>query len=217
MATAIILCGGQGKRLRPLTDTIPKCMVPLNGKPLIEYQLVLLKRHKIDKIILACGYKWEAIKERYGNKFIYSVEDRPLGTGGALKKAIDLVEEDEFFVTDCDEITDLDLSAMKSIGSNVIAVSRFKCRFGIVELEGNRVKSFKQKPVLKDIWASMGMYYLNREIKDKLPDEGSLERVLFQDPNFKLKAYRHNGFWLTVNTRKDKEEAEKFLKEHDIF
>jgi len=216
MTSAIILCGGQGKRLRPLTDNIPKCLLPINGKPLLEFQVDLLRKHGVDTIILACGYMSDMLKEKYGDQFIYSVEDKPLGTGGALKKALEFVKDEEFFLVYCDEITDIDLDKLKALGSNTIVVSTFNCRFGIVELDGEKVKHFKQKPILDNIWASIGFYYLNKNIKNELPAEGSMERTLFENPKFKLKAYKHTGTWLTVNTRKDKEEAEKFLKEHPL-
>ena len=217
MVDAIIMCGGQGKRLRPITDTIPKPLVPINGKPLLEFQIDLLKKYGVNKIILACGYKWEKIKEKYGDKFVYSVETERLGTGGALKQAIAHVDGDEFFLIYCDEITDVDLDAVKSLGSNAIIVSNFNCRFGIVDIENGKVKSFKQKPKLENLWASIGMYFLNKNIRNDLPDKGSMERVLFENPKFKLKAHKHRGLWMTVNTRKDKETVEKFLKDHPLF
>jgi NDP-sugar pyrophosphorylase family protein len=217
MVDAIILCGGQGKRLRPITDTVPKPLVPINDGTLLDLQVKLLEKYGINKIILACGYKWEVIKERYGDRFIYSTEEKRLGTGGALKQAIDLVDGENFFVLNCDEITDIDLDALKAMGSNTIVASNFNCRFGIVKIENGEVREFKQKPKLENLWASMGVYYLNKSIQNDLPVEGSMERVLFQNSNFKLKAYKHRGIWLTVNTRKDKEVAEKFLKDHPLF
>src|SRR3989338_9437618 len=101
---AIILTGGMGKTLRPLTQDLPKAMVPVNGKPLLQYQLDILTRQGIEKIVLACGYKWEKIKQHYGDKFIYSVEEEPLGTAGAVKNAIERIEGDEFIVLNADDI-----------------------------------------------------------------------------------------------------------------
>lgn len=208
---AIILSGGKGKRLRPLTNDIPKALVPVNGKPLLEYQRDLLKRHGVEKIVLACGYLWEKIKEKYGDDFIYSVEKEPLGTGGAIKKALEHIEGEEFFVMNCDEYTDVDLGEVEKLGSNVIVLAQFHCRFGLVETEGQKITGFRQKPILP-YWANMGIYFLNRDID--LPDRGAIETENFPKlaEEGKLKAYKHEGVWLTVNTVKDLEKLEKFLK-----
>jgi len=209
---AIILAGGLGKRLRPLTDKIPKCMVPINGKPMIQYHIDQFKKYGIKKIIVACGYKWEKIKEFYGNSLIYSIEKEPLGTAGAIKKALDYVDGYEYIVVNADDINNVNIDKFVKIGSNAIVVARFHCRFGIVDIEGNKVVRFRQKPLLP-YWANMGMYLLNKDIK--LPDKGAIETEVF--PKIELKAYKHNGFWMTVNTRKDLEEVEKCLKGKDLF
>ena len=207
----IILAGGKGKRLRPLTDNIPKCLVPVNNKPLLEYQIEYLKGWGIKKIILACGYLWEKIKEKYGNEFIYSVEKEPLGTGGAIKKALEHIDGDEFFVINCDEYCDVNLEEVEKMGSNTIVLSRFNCRFGLVDTKGDKVIGFRQKPVLP-YWANLGLYLLNKNIP--LPDKGAIETETFPAlaSEGKLKAYKHKGIWFTVNTIKDLEKLEKFLK-----
>jgi NDP-sugar pyrophosphorylase family protein len=205
----VILAGGFGKRLQPLTKDIPKCMVPVNGKPMLDYHLAWISKYHMGRIIIACGYKWEEIKKHYGQKFVYSVEEEPLGTGGALKLAIDKVESEEFFVINSDDITDVDLNEMKKCGSNTIALARFHSNFGIVETDGDRVIKFEQKPLLP-YWASMGLYLLNKRIKPYLPENGAIETETF--PKIELKAFRHNGFWMTVNTVKDLEELENVMK-----
>lgn len=77
---AIILAGGLGRRLYPLTTDLPKCMIPINGKPLLDYQLQWLRKYRLGKVIVSCGYRWEKIKKYYGDGLIYSVEYEPLGT-----------------------------------------------------------------------------------------------------------------------------------------
>src|SRR3989344_7791153 len=90
---AIILAGGKGERLRPLTNDRPKVMIDLAGKPIILWQIEWLKSHGIKTFVVASGYKHEVIEEflgdgsKFGVKIFYSVEDKPLGTGGATKKA----------------------------------------------------------------------------------------------------------------------------------
>jgi len=206
---AIILAGGQGKRLRPLTSDMPKCLVPINGKPMMSHQIEWLKRYGIERIIVACGYKWEKIKQNYGNEIVYSVEEEPLGTGGALKLALKELTSEEFILVNCDDLTNVDIRELQKIGSNAIVLSRFHSPFGIVETEDGLVKKFVQKPLLPH-WAWTGVAILNRNLA--LPDRGSFETELFE--KIRLKYYRHDGYWVTINNEKDLEEAEKVMKEN---
>jgi|SRR3989344_3969609 len=206
---AVILCGGEGKRLRPLTDSIPKPMILVNGRPIIDYKIAHLKKYGVEKIVVACGYKWEKIKEKYGDSLIYSVEDKPLGTGGALKNALKHINGREFFVTNCDDMVDIDLKELEKIGSNAICVSHFRSNFGLVDIEANKVVGFRQKPMLP-FWANIGFYLFNKNMQ--LPDNGSMEDETF--PKIELKAFNHEGRWFTINTMKDLEEVEKELKEN---
>lgn len=114
---AIILCAGKGKRLRPLTENIPKPLVPINGKPALEYLIRLCKKHNINNIGINTSYLPEKIKEHFGDgsnlgvKMKYSYEPELLGTAGALNNFRDFFDE-TFFVIYGDNITDLDLSKM---------------------------------------------------------------------------------------------------------
>jgi len=103
-------------RLRPLTDDRPKALIPVNGKPISEYQIDwLIKEGGIDAVTFACGYKWEKLKEHFGSSFKgvpidYSVESEPLGTGGGVKKALSMNQSEDLSVgTNGDIITDLPL------------------------------------------------------------------------------------------------------------
>jgi D-glycero-alpha-D-manno-heptose 1-phosphate guanylyltransferase len=100
---AVILAGGLGTRLRDVVEEVPKSMAPVNGKPFLSYILDHLSAYKFTRIVLATGYKNEAIVSYFGDhygsaKLIYSVEKEPLGTGGALLLASSLVESEDFFV-----------------------------------------------------------------------------------------------------------------------
>jgi NDP-sugar pyrophosphorylase family protein len=203
----IILAGGQGKRLRPLTNDIPKCMVPVNGQPMLQYHLNWLKHYEIKKIVVACGYKWEKIKEHYGPTLVYSVEDEPLGTGGAIKMALDQIEGDQFFVLNSDDLNNTNLHELWKYGANSVVISHFRSQFGIVETEGHLIKEFKQKPLLP-YFANIGLYLLNKNLK--FPTKGAIETDLLPQLAEKghLKAFHHNGYWITINTVKELEEAE---------
>jgi NDP-sugar pyrophosphorylase family protein len=215
MMEAIILAGGMGKRLRPLTKDIPKAMVPVNGVPLLEYQLRRLEKAGVDRIVLACGYKWQVIRNAFGKRFIYSVEKEPLGTAGAVNNALDKIDGKEFLVVNADDITDANLKELIKMGSNTTAVARFHSNFGIVEIRGNKIIKFQEKPLLP-YWANVGLHILNKKIK--FPPKGSLEYDVLPGiaAKGKLKVYKHRGFWMTVNTTKDLEEVEDAIKNKGI-
>lgn len=208
----IILAGGQAKRLRPVTEDMPKCMVPINGKPTLQYHLDFLKKYKsINKIVLACGHRWERIKEHYGNAFAYSAEDEPLGTGGAVRRALEYVEGEEFLVLNADDINNVDIGKLIKSGSNTTVVSRFRSQFGIVDVKDGLIKSFREKPLLP-YWANMGMHILSKKVK--FPEKSSLEHDVLPKlaAQGRLKAFRHTGYWVTINTLKELEEAGEVLK-----
>src|ERR1700744_6581366 len=113
---ALILAGGEGTRLRPLTSTIPKPVVPLVDRPFIVYMLEWLRGHGVDDVILLCGFMSDEVQEVLGDggdlvlRIRYVSEPRPLGTGGALRFAEKLLD-DRFFMLNGDVLTDIDLTA----------------------------------------------------------------------------------------------------------
>src|SRR3984893_16283494 len=113
---ALILAGGEGTRLRPLTSTVPKPVVQLVDRPFISYMLEWLRGHGVDDVILSCGFMADGVREVLGDgsalgvRLQYLEEPRPLGTGGALKFAEQLLDE-TFFMLNGDVLTDIDLSA----------------------------------------------------------------------------------------------------------
>jgi NDP-sugar pyrophosphorylase family protein len=205
---AVILCGGKGKRLGKIGEELPKALVPINGKPIIDYQIEWLKSHGVNNIVLACGYKWEKLKEHLGGSVKYAVEEEPLGTGGAIKNSLKYIEGDEFFCLNVDDMTDIDLKKLAEMGSNAICLARFRCPAGVAKIEDGIITEFREKPVLDNVWVSCGVYILNKNLS--FPDKGSIEYDVF--PKIKPKAFKHEGMWVTVNTQKELEEAEKVLK-----
>lgn len=197
----IILAGGKGSRLE---DYLPKPLVALKNKPLIDYQINYLAK-KSEKIILALGHSAELvvnhIKANHPEKNIhFSIETEPLGTAGAIKKAIEKADSEEVLVLNCDDIADIDIEKLKSFGENTICVANPILPFGrVVEKEG--YASFEEKPVLNE-WASCGWYIFKRkDLLAVLPEKGSLEYDVF--PKLKLRVYKHSGFWKPINTKKD--------------
>jgi len=212
----IILCGGEGKRLRPFTQNIPKALVKIKGKSLLKRKIEYLKSQGIKRIILATGYlnrkiQEEIIKIKSGDvSIIFSQEKELLGTGGAVKNALKHIQNNDFFVTNVDDLHDVNLKKLARFKQPTLALRHYKCNFGVVRTSGNEVIFFEEKPILPDIWVSIGTYYLNKSIK--YPEKGSLEKDVF--PNIPLKVHKHEGEWIAINTLKDIEEAEesKWLK-----
>lgn len=206
---AIILAGGQGSRME---DPLPKVLVKVKGKPVLSYQLdYLLKSGKIKNIILAIGHRaGEIINYVNANYDLsrvgFSVEDEPLGTGGAIKKAMLNIDSEFVLVLNCDDITDINLVKLERLKENTICVAHPRLPFGRVT-EKNGYAVFEEKPMLSD-WVSCGWYVFDKvRLLDNLPDKGSLEYEVF--PKIKLRLYKHTGFWRTANSKKDISEFEK--------
>jgi len=226
---AVVLAGGLGMRLRPLTDDRPKALIPVNGRPIAEYQLEwLIKEGGISSVVFACGYKWERLKEHFGSSFKgvpveYSVEDEPLGTGGALKRAFSTGQPDDLVVvTNGDIITDLPLGRMvdahKQAGeiSASMMVVPYRSRFGVVKIDKLRmVRGFEEKPAFPDVWINGGVYMLNpRRTQKILPEKGDIERETFPKlvEHGELLSYPYYGEWWFVDSMKDLRELEESMQ-----
>lgn len=223
-----ILAGGLGKRLRPYTDEAPKSMIPVAGKPLLELQIMWLKKHGFNEIVLLVGYRKEKIIEYFGSgskfgvKITYVVEDEPLGTGGAVKNAEHILSKEKFFLLiNGDILTNLDptllVDKLLSTGYlGVIATIPLPSPYGILELEGDHVKGFVEKPLIKDYWVNAGVYTLKSEALKYFPEKGDLEKTAFpaMANDGVLGAVKFtNIFWKAIDTYKDLEEASKYAEE----
>lgn len=211
---AIILAGGRGKRLRPVTDYIPKPLVPIKNIPIIEWQLKYLKKFGVDEVIICTGYKQEMVEsyldvKKTGIKIRYSVEKNPLGTGGAIKKAGKMIKEKSFFVINGDTITNIDLKKL-SEKQNSIASIELQTKFGILETRGDKIINFKEKKEVSDTWMNAGIYHLEKSILKDLPDKGDIEKTVFPDyaKKGKLNVVKFkNVRWHSIDSFKDMEEC----------
>lgn len=226
ITTAIILAGGKGERLRPLTDDRPKVMVELDGKPILAWQIEWLKSHGIKKFVLTVSYKHEVVQKYFGDgsKFgievDYSIEDTPLGRGGGIKKAFKspLVSgETDVVVCNGDIITKLNLTDMIIEHFNqkalvTLLLVPYLSRWGVVKIdEQNHVTGFEEKPKLP-YWINGGIYIFNKEVEPLLPEVGDHEKETFPKiPKEKFLGFKDEGFWRAVDVVKDKSEAEEFL------
>ncbi len=223
----VILAGGYGKRLRPLTDERPKPMIEVLRKPIIEWQIEWLKENGIRDIVVCAGYMKERIISHIGRggrlsvKTAYAVEERPLGTGGALKNAESLLAgEDAFFMLNGDVLTNIDLTNLrKSLTDNImgaLAVVSLPSPFGIVKIaKDSRVTGFTEKPRISQFWINAGVYCFSSKVFRYLPKNGNIEKTTLPllARKKKLRAVKYkNVFWRSVDSHKDIEEATAELK-----
>jgi len=199
MKTAVILAGGLGTRLRPVTYEIPKPLIPVQGRTLTEHVLDVLKEHGITKVLLAIGYMAEEIKayfgdgSRFGVEMQYLVEDEPLGTGGwmHLVQERGMVPDEEFIVVNGDNLFDLDFHAMlarhKEEGAaatlSLYETDDVESR-GVVAMDGNKITAFVEKPKKEEApsnLVSAGYYIFSPEAFSFMPKERRfmLEHHLF--------------------------------------
>jgi len=220
----VILAGGFGKRLKPLTDTRPKPMIEVLNVPIIEWQVRWLRKFGIKDFVMCVGYMKEQIIDHIGNgakfdsRIDYSFEEKALGTGGALLNAKQLVSnQGSFFVLNGDILTELDPNRLNIANSNVLAVVPLRSPFGMVELDVNStVRRFIEKPEIPDRWINAGLYRFTQEIFRYLPQEGNIEVTALPAlaKEGRLQAVRYKDiFWRSIDSHKDIEEASKEMKE----
>ena len=231
---AFVLAGGRGERLKPLTDSVPKVMVEVNGKPLLEYNIDLLKKYNIGEIVLGTGYLHEKIEEYFGNgedfgvRIQYSKEDELLGTGGALKFAAGNFPEffgERFLLINGDEMKDVDFREQNRVHENNKAMATLALKkvddvshFGVAEITGNRIVNFVEKPKPEEAPSNLvnaGAYILEPEIIKLIPEgKVSLEARVFPEvaKMGKLYGYEFKGQWFTTDDMQRLERAKREWK-----
>src|SRR4051794_40735461 len=216
---ALILAGGEGTRLRPLTSTVPKPVVPLVDRPFIVFMLDWLREHGVDDIVMSCGHLASGVRNvlgdgsAFGIRLRYVEEPRPLGTGGARKFAEPLLA-DRFLMLNGDVLTDLDLSAQiaeheRAGATATLALTPVEdpSAYGLVRTTGSgEVTEFVEKPSPDQIDThniSAGAYVLERRVLDLLEAEqsASIERDVFpQLVGEGLYGFVGEGYWLDIGT-----------------
>ena len=220
----VILAGGFGKRLKPITDNCPKPMIEILDKPIIEWQIQLLAKNNIREIIICVGYLKEQIIDhiasgnRFNVKVAYTVEEEPLGTGGALKNTYSLLKDEKegFFMINGDILTNIDFKNLADKNkNNTLAVVPLNSPYGIVDFDERlNVTGFKEKPHIVDKWINAGIYFFNEDVFNYLPDKGNIETTALPEManQQKLKAKKfENSFWKSIDSHKDIEESSKEL------
>jgi len=217
---AVILVGGQGTRLQPLTNFLPKPMVPLLNRPFLEHTIAYLGAYGVEDVILASSYLPGVIRDYFGDggglgvSLAYSVEETPLGTAGAVKQ-VERYLDGTFIVLNGDIFTDLDIHDMLSVHRSknskatisLVSVDN-PAAFGLVETDaGGRVKRFIEKPSPGDIttsWINAGTYILEPEVLQYVPEGRYMfERGLFPgllEKGEPVYGYKYSGYWLDMGT-----------------
>lgn len=224
---AIILAGGLGTRLRPLTDTTPKPLLPIKGKPIIEHAIDNFKKHGIKDIILSVGYKADKIKDYFkdgsslGVNISYCIEDDPLGTGGAIKKAAQGISE-TFIAINGDNLADFDWTDLIRFHNEKAAKITLALypvddvtQYGIANLKDDKLLEFIEKPSVDKAPSNLnnaGGYLIDPSALDILPKgKSSIERDCFEILSKKGVVYakEHKGQWYPTDNLEKYSYADK--------
>ncbi|MDQ3876827.1 MAG: nucleotidyltransferase family protein [Actinomycetota bacterium] len=221
---AIILAGGKAERLGDAAGGQPKALVDIAGRPLISYQLELLRGASVRRVIVSCAAgQEETFTRRLADEdieIVIAAEPEPLGRGGGIRFAArSRSDGGPIFALNGDELIDVDLGALlkrheESGAAATIVVSPLISQFGIVEVDADDVvRGFTEAPRLPH-WVNSGVYVLGEEALGRFPARGDHESSTFPDlaREGRLRAYRHDGVWLTVNTPKELRKARDYLE-----
>ena len=232
---AVILVGGEGTRLRPLTKRTPKPMLPLVDRPLLAYTFEHLRRHGVDRAVLSCGYLPTPIQEHFGDRYgglalEYRVEPSPLGTGGGIRFGADGIEQ-TFVALNGDVLHGADLGAMLethrergAAGTVLLVPVEDPSRYGLVRCgDDGRVRAFVEKPRPEEIDTNLinaGLYVLERDVLDLIPPGRpvSIERDVFPQlvDEGRLYGFRLDGYWRDVGTPESYLHAHRDVLERNV-
>lgn len=220
---AIILCGGLGTRLRSVVRDVPKPMAPVMGRPFMQFQVDKLVSAGVNKIIFAVGYKKEIIRDFFGDEYrgvplIYSEEDQPLKTGGAMAQALRYIDEDCALVINGDTYTTIDYQDMFNQHINSGAVETLACkpmdnfdRYGNIVLgdDDMTIVDFIEKQPTAHGNVNLGIYIMNKNIFDEFSEK--LGQVFSHEVDYltphlhdrKHCAYFYNDYYVDIGIPED--------------
>ncbi len=234
---AVIIAGGFGTRLRPLSCTRPKHLFPIGGKPLLDWTLERLTRGGADEVVFAVNYLFESFVRRYGDsvhgmRLHYSRETRPLGTGGCIKNAEEIIGHDgPFLLLNGDILSNTDYKKLTAehVKNGATATMTLQkvddpTRYGVVEVgEKNRIKRFVEKPERGKAPSNLinaGVYILSPEIFDYISKERpvSIEREVFPAlvRDNKLFGFKSDGLWIDIGEPSDYLKGNRLLLDAEL-
>jgi D-glycero-alpha-D-manno-heptose 1-phosphate guanylyltransferase len=224
---AIVLAGGLGTRLRRVVDDVPKPMAPVLGRPFLAYVLDQLVDSGFHAVVLAAGYRHEVIRSYFGDEYrglalVWSVESKPLGTGGALQLAYDRAHSGDVFVLNGDTYLELDYRAMLkahlSAGAQLsVAICQVPdvARYGALEVSDGIVRGFREKGQSGPGWINGGTYVLGPALHDRLPKRGafSFEQELLapEVQSIRPLAFLTTGLFIDIGIPEDYARAQELF------
>ncbi len=223
----VILAGGFGTRLSEYTDSIPKPMVPIGNKPIIEHIMEIYAHHGHKEFYIALGYKGEVIKKHFQNfKKDWKINLIDTGadtfTGGRLKRLEKYLSEDNFLLTYGDGLSNININELINFHEKhkkivTISAVRPPARFGSLSLNGSDVTRFKEKTQLGESWINGGFFVINPKFfkflkgDDTVLESSPLEKVTDLK---EIKAFKHEGFWQCMDHKLDKDLLDKMIKDN---
>ena len=226
MLEAILLAGGKAERMGEAAGGRPKALVEVAGRPLAAYQVARLARAGVERVIVSCalgqGPEFERELAGLGAEIVAAEEPERLGRGGGIKFAAASRRSDgDLYAMNGDELIDVDFAALlarhrRDGAAATIAVAQPPSPFGIVDLEDDDTVTGFREAARIPYWVNCGIYVLSPEAIERFPAKGDHESTAFPElaAEGKLRGFRHDGVWLTVNTPKDLRRAEEYVAEH---
>jgi NDP-sugar pyrophosphorylase family protein len=223
---AIVLAGGKAERLGEAAGGLPKSLVPVGGRPLLAWQVRRLVDAGVDRVIVSCGGGQEEEFERQldglGVELVCAGEPERLGRGGGIRFAAGSRRESgDVYAMNGDELVDVDFAALltrhRSTGAAAtLTVAQPPSQFGQVDLTDDDVVTGFHEVSRVPYWVNCGVYVLSEEALARFPQKGDHESTTFPElaGEGKLRAFRHTGTWLTVNTPKELRRADDYVAEH---
>ena len=221
----VILAGGYGTRISEYSKTIPKPMIAINKKPIIVHIMEHYAKHGFNDFYIALGYKGSVIKEYFKNKkFKWKINLIDTGlktmTGGRLKRLKKFLGKETFLMTYGDGLSDINLTKLLKFHNRnkklvTLTAVRPPARFGAIKLKGNNVTTFKEKAKMDEGWINGGFFVIEPKFLDLIKnDQTFLEKEPLESAGKKgqLCAFKHNGFWQCMDTKRDKDKLEETLK-----
>lgn len=223
---AIVLAGGKAERLGDASGGRPKSLVDVVGRPLAAYQVSRLVQAGVDRVIISCGAEqgslFEAELAGLGAEIVVAEEPERLGRGGGIKFAARLRREGgDVLALNGDELVAVDFDALldrhRALGGlATVTVARPKSQFGMVDVDDADVVHGFDEAGRVPYWVNCGIYALSADAIARFPDKGDHESTAFPElaGEGSLRAYRHEGVWLTVNTPKELRAAAEYVAAH---
>ncbi|MEH2946856.1 sugar phosphate nucleotidyltransferase [Lachnospiraceae bacterium 56-18] len=227
LKTAVILAGGKGTRLRPYTVAIPKPLVPVAGKPILEIIIIQLAKQGFKRLIITVNHQADIIMAYFGDgrkwgiKIEYSLEDTPLGTMGPIKLVQDL--PDYFLVMNGDVLSDIgyaDFLERHIKSEKIFSIASFrrtqKNDYGILDVKDNILIGFREKPEVQFV-VSMGIYAVSKKATEYIPADQyfGFDMLMnsFLEKKMEVAIYEHVGYWMDIGRPEDYTKADSDIEE----